>query len=78
MFVAGSNLLRLEKVHIAYFRTEPHHDDQQQADNVDHFQTGELLYSGEERAPPLLVLLPPEVMKMVLTMMIIVTIIAQS
>ena len=24
-------------------------------------QTGELLYSGEERAPPLLVLLPPEV-----------------
>ena len=77
MFVAGNNLLRLEKVHIAYSGTEPHHDDQQ-ADNVDHFQTGELLYSGEERAPPLLVLLPPEVMKIVLTMEIVVTIIAQS
>ena len=77
MFVAGNNLLRLEKVHIVYSRTEPHHDDQQ-SDRVDHFQTGELLYSGEERAPPLLVLLPPEVMKIVLTMEIVVTIIAQS
>ena len=64
--------LKKKKVHITYSRTEPHHDDHQ-TEHVDFFhQTGELLYSGEERAPPLLVLLPPEVMMILMAVMIMV------
>ena len=61
VFVCRWQQLAKVGCHLSYHNHHPPHDDHHHHQIMIMLQTGELLYSGEERAPPLLVLLPPEV-----------------
>ena len=61
VFVCRWQQLAKVGCHLSYHNHHPSHDDDHHHQIMIMLQTGELLYSGEERAPPLLVLLPPEV-----------------